>query len=341
MTMERYHRQMLIPGIGEEGQQRLNEACVLLVGCGALGSVTADLLTRAGVGRLRLVDRDVVELTNLQRQVLYDESDIGTPKATAARDRLRAVNSRIEVQAIIDDVDATNIRRLADGCDLIVDGLDNFETRYLLNDFSVSTGTPWIYGGAVGTTGMSAMMLPGETPCLRCLFPEPPPAGTTPTCETAGVLGPVIHRVAAHQAVQAIKLLTGNIEAIDRTLQTFDVWTNTQHVMASGDRRKDCPCCGHHSFSWLDGSRASSTTLLCGRDAVQIKPPHDQNGMPLKDLADRLAPHGSFRCTEDVLQGRFTDEDIELTVFSNGRALVKGSESTEHARSVYARYIGS
>ncbi len=341
MSIERYHRQTLIPGIGADGQRRLGEARVLLVGCGALGSVSADLLVRAGVGRLRLVDRDVVELTNLQRQVLYDESDVGTPKATAARNRLEAVNSEVDVQAFIDDVDATNIGSLADDCDLIIDGLDNFETRYLLNDFSVSTGTPWIYGGAVGTTGMSAVMLPGDTPCLRCIFPEPPATGTTPTCETAGVLGTVIHRVAAHQVTQAIKLLTGNGPAVDRTLQTFDVWSNTQHAMASGERRDDCPCCRHRSFAWLDGSRTTSTTLLCGRDAVQIKPPRDHDGVPLKELADRLAAHGEFRCTADVLQGRFTDEDIELTVFSNGRALVKGSQSPEHARSVYARYIGN
>jgi molybdopterin/thiamine biosynthesis adenylyltransferase len=341
MSTERYHRQMLVPGIGEDGQRRLAAAQVLVVGCGALGSVAADLLVRAGVGTIRLVDRDVVELTNLQRQVLYSESDIGAPKAIAARDRLQAVNSNVEIQAVIDDVDADTIRSLAAGCDLIIDGLDNFETRYLINDFSVSTGIPWIYGGAIGTTGMSTVLLPDDTPCLRCLFPDPPATGTTPTCETAGVLGPVIHRVAAHQITQAIKLLTGNTAAVDRTLQTFDVWSNVQHAMTPGGRRDDCPCCGRREFEWLDGHRTPSTTVLCGRDAVQIKPGRHHADVPLQELADRLAIHGSFRCTADVLQGRFADEDIELTVFSNGRALVKGSRSPEHARSVYARYIGT
>ena len=341
MNIGRYHRQMLVPGIGDAGQQRLHDARVVVIGCGALGCVSSELLVRAGIGTTRVVDRDVVELTNLQRQTLYAESDIGTPKATAARDRLRAINSDVEIEAMIDDVDADTIRALAADCDLIIDGLDNFETRFLVNDYSVATGTPWIYGGAIGTTGMSAVVLPGDTPCLRCLFPEPPASGTTPTCDTAGVLGPVIHRVAAQQAMQAIKLLTGNITTVDRTLQTFDTWSNTQHAMASGERRADCPCCGEDVFDWLDGRRTTSTMELCGRDAVQIKPPSGHDHLPLQVLADRLAVHGRFRCTPEVLHGRFTDEDIELTVFPNGRALVKGSQSLEHARSVYARYIGN
>ena len=193
-----------------------------------------------------------------------------TPNRTLAHPRRpphetdRAINSDVEIKAMIDDVDADTIRALAADCDLIIDGLDNFETRFLVNDYSVATGTPWIYGGAIGTTGMSAVVLPGDTPCLRCLFPEPPASGTTPTCDTAGVLGPVIHRVAAQQAMQAIKLLTGNITTIDRTLQTFDTWSNTQHAMASGERRADCPCCGEDVFDWLDGRRVTSTMELAG-----------------------------------------------------------------------------
>ena len=342
MHSGRYHRQTRVPELGEEGQQRLGESMVLIVGCGALGSGSADLLARAGVGRLRLVDRDVVELTNLQRQVLYDEQDAqaGTPKAIAARNRLLRVNSDITIEAVVDDVDPSNIRELAKGCDLIIDGLDNFETRYLINDLSIATQVPWIYGGAIGVTGMSATILPGRTACLRCIFPEPPPPGSSPTCDTAGVLGPVINHVAAHQAMQAIKLLTGHCDSLDMTLRSFDAWANTQHAMNHAGPDAACPCCAQGSYEWLEGERVTSGTMLCGRDAVQIKPKVTQQPIQLLQLAQRLADHGTFHCTADVLHGRLHD-GLELTVFQNGRALIKGTDSTEHARSAYARYIGA
>ncbi|MCH2149546.1 MAG: ThiF family adenylyltransferase, partial [Phycisphaerales bacterium] len=290
----------------------------------------------------RLVDRDVVELTNLQRQVLYDERDVqaGTPKAVAAQNRLQAINSDINIEAIVDDVDASNIRAIADDCDLIIDGLDNFESRYLLNDYSTARQRPWIYGGAIGVTGMSAFVLPHDTACLRCIFPEPPLPGTSPTCDTAGILGPVISRVAAHQAMQAIKWLTGNIDAIDRTLHSFDAWANTQHAMTHAGPDPNCPCCGRGVYEWLDGERTASSMVLCGRDAVQIKPATSQEAIPLQQLADRLAEHGTFHCTRDVLHGRLHN-GLEMTVFENGRALIKGTDSTEDARSAYARYIGT
>ncbi|MAB81827.1 MAG: thiamine biosynthesis protein ThiF [Phycisphaerae bacterium] len=341
MGEDRYHRQTLIPDIGAQGRRRLADASVLLVGCGALGSVSADLLARAGIGRIRLVDRDIVELTNLQRQVLYAESDLGAPKATAARGRLGAVNSEIDIESFVEDVDASNIERLAEGCTVIIDGLDNFETRYLVNDLAVSTDRPWFYGGAVGTTGMSAVVIPGRTPCLRCTFPEPPAAGTSPTCDTAGVLGPVIHMVAAHQAMQAIKLLSGNTDAVDFRLHSFDAWGNTRHAMDHGLPRTDCPCCGEHDFPWLDGRRESSTSVLCGRDAVQIKPAAAGDSIELQALAERLAEHGDFHCSDEVLRGRLHEVDVELTVFADGRALIKGASTPEQARTVYARYIGT
>lgn len=349
MSEDRYHRQSLIPSIGNAGQERIGNSTVLVVGCGALGSMSADLMARAGVGCLRLVDRDVVELTNLQRQPLYDEHDVesGTPKALAAKNRLEEINSSIRIEAFVDDIDAANIEQIAEGCDLIVDGLDNFEARYLLNDLSTATNRPWIYGGAVGTTGMSAAIIPGRTPCLRCLFPEPPAPGTTPTCDTAGVLGPVVSMVAARQVLQALKILTGHGDALDLTLHSFDAWNNTRQEMKPGTPSAECPCCAHGNFEWLEGRRGQGASILCGRNAVQVKPQADSSPVPLEELAERLSHHGEFRCTDSVLHGVLLNElnddgeRIELTIFQNGRALVKGSGSIDHARAVYAKYIGS
>ncbi len=349
MSEGRYHRQALVPSIGDAGQERIGNSSVLVVGCGALGCMSVDLLARAGVGHLRLVDRDVVELTNLQRQSLFDEDDVASrrPKAIAARNRLEAVNSSIRIEAVVDDVDASNIEHLADGCDLIMDGLDNFEARYLLNDLSIATDRPWIYGGAVGTTGMTAVIVPGRTPCLRCLFPEPPAAGTTPTCDTAGVLGPVVSMVAARQAIQALKILAGQDEALDPALLSFDAWSNTTREMRPGTPSPECPCCGQRDFEWLEGRRGQGASILCGRNAVQVKPDDGSTLLPLEELARRLSTHGTFRCNDSVVHGTLdheVNEDgerIELTIFQNGRALVKGSGSTEHARAVYAKYIGT
>ncbi len=341
MTDDRYHRQQLVPQLGPDGQRRLAAGSIVVVGCGALGTVAADLLARAGIGRIRLVDRDIVELTNLQRQVLFAESDVSMPKAAAAARRLKAVNSSIEIEAAVSDFDASNAERLADGCDLLIDGLDNFETRYLINDLAVSTNRPWCYGGAVGTTGMSAVILPGDTPCLRCTFPEPPAPGLAPTCDTAGILGPAIHQVAAHQAMQAIKLLSGNHDAVDTRLHSFDVWANTRHAMQHDTPRQNCPCCGNRRFEWLQGDRVASTTVLCGRDAVQVKPAAGGEVMHLPDLARRLADHGRFHGSEEILHGHLEEADVDLTVFPDGRALIKGSDTPEHARTIYARYIGS
>lgn len=372
MSLDRYHRQMLLPGIGEQGQMRLRGSHALVVGCGALGTMIVDALARAGVGTLTIVDRDVVELTNLQRQILFDESDVenGTPKALAAKTKVSRINSDVTVYAHVDDFSHRNFERFISGpagVDIIVDGLDNFETRYLLNDIAVSRGIPYIYGGAVGTTGVTMAVLPSQptrqaestskvtwndqqsTPCLRCVFPEAPPPGSSPTCDTAGVLGPAVAIIAALQSAQAIKLLTGNIESLDRSLISIDVWTNEfRRFDVSGARQQDCPCCGRGDFAFLHGDNSSAALSMCGRNAVQVSPAGDGNlNMNLSDLASRLAPHGSFTHNEHLLRGCLRSErngkgeQLEITVFPNGRAIIKGTSEPETARSIYARYIGS
>ncbi|MFK7959087.1 MAG: ThiF family adenylyltransferase [Phycisphaerales bacterium] len=347
----RYHRQMLLPGIGADGQARISAARVLVMGCGALGCALIDHLARAGIGSLVLVDRDIVELTNLQRQMLYTEADVGsaTPKAHAAAAAVARINRNVECTPHATDFRAANAQALASGCDVIVDGLDSFETRYLLNDLSVHTGTPYIYGGAVGTSGMSLPLLPAEAdgPCLRCLFDEPPAAGTTATCDTAGVLGPVIAMVAARQAAETIKLLAAGPEAVDRRLTTVDVWSGRHHAAdVTGARRADCPTCGQRDFAWLEGRRGVTAAKLCGRGAVQIDGGGGTGGRTegrtggktggqtgnetsdgtateaaaaaaavggtagtstLADIAARLAAHGDFVENEWLVRGRLRD----------------------------------
>jgi adenylyltransferase/sulfurtransferase len=347
-AQHRYHRQMLLPWIGESGQQRLRDAHALLVGCGALGSVIADSLARAGVGRLTIVDRDVVEITNLQRQVLFDEADVeaAVPKAIAAQSKLARINSEITVTACVDDFSHRNAERLLGDADVIVDGLDNFETRYLLNDLAVARERPYVYGGAVGVSGMSFVVLPGSSPCLRCVFPDAPPPGITPTCDTAGVLGPLVLTVGAHQATQTLKLLTGNTEALDRTLLSIDLWTNdTRRLDIDAARNPECPCCGRGEHPFLTGDGIRSTTTLCGRNAVQIA--GGEGTIDLEELVSRLAAHGSFKTNGHLLHGRFEHErsaegdPIQLTLFPNGRAIIVGTTEPDAARAIYARFIGA
>lgn len=365
--ISRYHRQTLLPGFGQQGQQALAASHALIVGCGALGCAIADSLARAGVGTLTLVDRDIIEITNLQRQILYDEKDVaaGLPKAEAAKSRLREINSEVTVHAHVDDFNHQNAERLAANVDIILDGLDNFETRYLLNDLAVSRGLPYVYGGAVGFSGVSMCVLPQSakrqagnemrvkwsddkaTPCLRCVFPEAPPPGATPTCDTAGVLGPLILTIAAHQATQALKLLTGNLDAVDRTLLSIDHWANEiRRFQIAEARSPQCPCCGLGRFDYLDGQQGQMTAALCGRDAVQISPGRGDGLIDLAQFAHRLAQHGAFTHNRFLLRGEFAHErgdaaqSIELTLFANGRAILKGVSGPDQARSLYARYIG-
>lgn len=345
---DRYHRQTLLPQIGSAGQDRLRAARVLLVGCGALGTVLAEQLARAGVGTIRIVDRDVVELSNLQRQTLFDETDAveSTPKAVAARERIARVNSAVRVEAVVADFHSGNAEELAglndpDGSvDLILDGTDNVETRGLINDVSIKHGIPWIYGACVGTQGRVMTIRPAESACLRCVFPEPPGAGELPTCDTAGVLGPLAGIVASLQSVAAIKLLIGQTEAVAREMVVIDVWANRiRSIDLTDARRADCPTCGQRRFDALD-SASRRTVSLCGRNAVQIRP-DAPGGVQLETLATRLAPFGRVTRTPYLLRLDFRDEPtLSATVFPDGRLIVAGTTDIERARSLYARYIG-
>lgn len=341
--LDRYVRQMRYPPIGEAGQQKLSESRVLVCGCGALGSVLANTLARAGVGMLRIVDRDFLELNNLQRQVLYDEKDVesGLPKAIAAQAKLQQINSSIEVDAVVADVDAGNIAELATGVDLIVDGTDNFETRFLLNDFSVQSGIPWIYGGCIGAEGQTMTILPGETACLHCLMQGgPPPPGTTPTCDSAGILAPIINVIASIQANEAIKILTDNRDAVSRVLQVFELWDNRiRQIKLDGLRQAArCPVCDEGKFSWLSGDRGSRTAVLCGRNAVQLTFP-ERSSLVLSTLAEELSGVGTVAYNEYLL--RLDVDEHRITLFPDGRAIIQGTDDISQARTLYARYIGS
>jgi molybdopterin-synthase adenylyltransferase len=360
--LTRYHRQMLLPGFGEDGQRRLAGARALVLGCGALGTVVADMLARAGVGHLVIVDRDFVEMTNLQRQVLFDEADVADalPKAEAARRKLARINSSIEVTAIVDDVNASNIEKHAAGADVVVDGLDNFETRYLANDYAVKHGVPYVYGGAVGSTGAAYPILPhtergdapwerrpgaNATPCLRCLFEEAPPPGTMPTCDTVGVLGPAVAIVANFEAAEALKILTGNLERVSETMLSFDLWASSfmQLKVARAYADGDCPCCKHRQFEYLEGKRGSGTTTLCGRDAVQLTHKQNATRLDFDEIARRLRAHGNVTANRFMLRSELVDNGrrYELTLFTDGRAIVKGTREANVARSLYAKYVGS
>lgn len=349
MHGDRYHRQQLLPDVGVAGQQRLRESRALIVGCGALGCAQADLLARAGVGQIRIVDRDVVELTNLQRQMLYAEADIGHAKAHAAAARLRAVNSSITIEPEAADCSPVNAERLSSDCQVILDGTDNFETRFLLNDVSVSLGVPYVYGGVIAGRGMAATFVPGDgphsTPCLRCVLPEPPPAGSVPTCDTAGVFGPSVAIVAAQQAADAIKVLLGRTDLLGGTMLDFDLLGNTRRRLALpalvGDRSA-CRCCGLRRFDFLDGELASQAQALCGRDAVQVTPVLSA-GLAFDELSERLAVHGPTRRVGPLLKAEASQGErrFALTIFPDGRAIIGGTEDPAEARSIYARLIGA
>lgn len=360
--LARYHRQMLLPGFGLDGQRRLRGSTALVLGCGALGCVVADLLARAGVGHLVIVDRDFIDPTNLQRQVLFDERDVADalPKAEAARRRIASINSGVTVTAIVDDLNHTNIERYAAGAHVLVDGLDNLETRYLANDLAVKSGRPYVYGAAVGTTGMALPILPrgaGDTdpdtawgdsiatPCFRCLFEEAPPPGTSATCDTAGVLNAATAIVGSFQAAETLKILTGNYEQVSRRLLVVDLWSNDlQWLDLAGVReRADCPCCRHRRFEYLEGRAGSQAATLCGRDAVQLRHRQQPGSIDLGAVAERLSRTAVVRVNEHLLRATLTDQgnEFEITLFADGRAIVKGTDRPEVARSLYARHVGT
>lgn len=339
--LDRYRRQVRFAPLGEQGQRRLLASRVLVCGCGALGSVSADLLVRAGVGLVRIVDRDFLESDNLHRQVLFDESDVAEelPKAVAAARRLGKINSGVTVEPVVADVSASTIRGLADDVDLIVDGTDNFETRYLLNDYAVAVGKPWVFGGCVGAEGQALAILPGETPCLSCLMPEPPPTEAQPTCETAGVIGPVVSVIAALQSVEALKILSGNRDAVNRRLAIVDLWGNQMRTIGVSRLTSEAACrtCGERDFPWLEGRRGASAVSLCGRNAVQLAP-SAPGRVSLQELAAKLRDMGRVSVNEFLL--RLEVGKYRLTVFADGRTIVGGTSDPAEAKVVHARYVG-
>jgi len=367
---DRYHRQMLLPGVGPEGQARLARSHAVVIGCGALGTVAADSLCRAGVGAITIVDRDVVELTNLQRQTLFDEADAreGVPKAVAAQRRLAQVNGSVRVVARVEDFTHRNAERLAAGADVLLDCTDNFLARYLVNDVSVKLCVPHVYAGAVGTVGMARAGLPRRggagapapkwpddlaTPCLRCLFEEAPAPGSTPTCDTAGVLGPPAGVAALIQSAEAIKILLGRFDLVRRELVVADLWDGPVRTIGVGSAfDAECPCCVGRGFAWLSGAMDPGTTSLCGRNAVQINGAgaDESDGdatVDLFTLSERLRAHGEVLASASlvrcVLQGETSGEGepLELTVFPDGRAIVRGTRDSGRARAVFAKYVGA
>ena len=335
----RYLRQTIFPGIGQTGQQKLSEARVVIIGCGATGTVIANHLARAGVGHLIIADRDFVELNNLQRQLLFDEQDLAQnlPKAVAAERKLRAVNSDIEVQGLATDVNAENIETLIEGATVVLDGTDNFETRYILNDACLKHKIPWIYTGAVATYGMSQTIIPGQTACLRCHFEDVPPPGTNATCDTAGVVGPVVAAIASVSATEAIKLMVGQGD-LNRGIIHFDVWYNTFEQFESSGPREDCPACQQGNFEFLNQEKGGQAVSLCGRNAIQIRQPGAAQ-LPLSELADRLTRVSNVTARNDYLL-RFSVDGYEITLFADARAIIKGTEDETVARGLYAKYVG-
>src|SRR2546421_6265980 len=333
----RYSRQLLFGGIGAEGQRRLAIARVAIVGCGATGSALASLLARAGVGTIRIIDRDYVEPSDLQRQVLFDEADAAEslPKAVAAARKISAFNSEILVEAKVADLTPENIEELLEDNSLILDATDNFETRYLINDFAVKRGRAWIYAAAVASYAVTMNVLPGKTACLSCIFPAPP-QGAVETCDTAGILNAAVNLVGSIQAAEALKFLVGDTANLRRTLLSFDVWRNERSEIAASHPREDCQTCGQHEYVYLAGKGHAHITL-CGRNSVQI---HErQRPVDFTEMTTRLQPHGRVKHNSFVL--KFWREPYELTLFPDGRAIIKGTTDTAVARSLYARFIGS
>ena len=345
--MERYTRQVVLPGLGRQGQERLAAAHVAVVGMGALGSVGSELLIRAGVGRLTVIDRDILEWHNLHRQSLYTEADVVArlPKAEAARRHLTAINAEAEVTARIADLDAATAPMLLEGADAILDGTDNFETRYLINDLSVREGIPWVYGGVLGTDGVSMTIRPGRTPCLRCLFPDPPPAGSLPTCETAGVWGPTVHLVASVEASAVLQLLIGHDPP--EGMVHLDLWGGHLLRLQGGGRDPACPACGGGRYDFLESGATGFSVRPCGGGSVHVRPPPGAEGrgpeqprMDLAALAAALEPLvGPVRANSFLIQ--FKAEECEITLFADGRALVKGTGDPARARTLYARFVGT
>ncbi len=341
MNEERYSRQILFREIGRAGQERLRESRVVVIGCGALGAAHIEMLARAGVGFLRMVDRDFVEESNLHRQILFEERDATErlPKAIACARHVARINADVRTEAVVADVNPRNVERLIADVDVVLDGTDNFETRYLVNDACIKHGKPWVYGAAVGSYGLTMTIRPGITPCLRCLFEKIPPPGSSPTCDTAGVILPIILMIASIQVAETLKLLTGRFEKLHGGLIQVDAWEMSFHrVSLQGLReRTDCPACHHRRFEFLEAGARHAALTLCGRNAVHISSPGEVS-LDLGEIAERLRPLGEVTLKEFLLI--FRVNGYELNLFPDGHCIIKGTEDMALARSLYARYIG-
>ncbi|MBD3917652.1 ThiF family adenylyltransferase [Paenibacillus sp. PR3] len=340
----RYVRQMRYAPIGTAGQQSLGSRSAVVVGLGALGAVIASHLVRAGIGRIRLIDRDIVEYSNLHRQMLYTEEDAEhlVPKAEAAAIHLRAANSEPIIEPVVTELSAFNAERLLADADIIMDGTDNFSARYLINEVSVKHGIPWVYGGAVGGSGMCTSIIPGTTACFRCLFPAPPAAGAVDTCETAGVISPIVDIIGSLQAAEALKLLTGNAGAVNTGLTQVDVWhSQWLNIKTTQSRRSDCPVCAKRSFETLENTDShTAAASLCGRHTVQITPPQPLQS-PLSQIASRLSHIGQIESTRYLMRISLADRECTFILFPDGRALIQGTDDPVAAQRIYNDLIGT
>lgn len=337
--LERYRHQILYGGIGEDGQKSILQGHVTVVGCGALGSMSAMTLARAGVRHIRIIDRDFVEMKNLHRQILYDENDANRfiPKAIAAAEKLKTINTDIHVEDFVSDLNYLNIEELLNGTSVIVDGTDNFETRFLLNEFSVKRGVPWIYGGCVGSYGLSMNIIPRKSPCLKCIFEKSPPAESMETCDTTGVIPTVAYMIASLQSTEVLKILSGNSSALNRGITKVDVWKGTFQNIELGKPSKECDVCGHKNFPLLEGRGVTKTSALCGRDSVQIYGEQTET-IDLLELRKKLERVGEVFFNGYLLKCHIEGHDI--IIFPDGRAIIGGTDNPTRAKTIYAKYIG-
>lgn len=340
MSLERYSRQILFSGIRQTGQQQLANSQAVIIGCGALGAMQAEMLARAGVKRLRILDRDFIEESNLQRQIMFEERDVAErlPKTIAAAQRIARINSDIEVDARVMDVNYTNVEELIHDADVVLDGTDNFETRYVLNDAAVKLGKTWIYGAAVGAYGVQMTIIPQKTPCLRCVFPDAPAPGTSPTCDTAGVILPIIANIASYQVTEALKILTGQGNKLHGKLLQFDLWDHRVTQIKLGEPDNNCPTCAKRQFEFLTPHAGQLVLSLCGRNAVQISPA-TSTPLNLEQLAARLSNSGEVSYNRYLL--KFAVDGYEMTIFPDARGIIKGTDDLSVARSLYAKFIGA
>jgi len=331
---DRYSRQILLKNIQEDGQKKLAKSNVVVIGCGALGTTIANNLVRSGIGHVKIVDRDIVELNNLQRQNLFDEDDIGLPKASTAAEKLEKINSDIKIDYVVDDVNHRNIERIIKNMDMVLDGTDNMLIRFLINDACVKHGIPWVYGGAIETYGMTMNIIPDKTPCFRCVVHDLPEAGLLPTCDTVGVLNSIPCIIASIQNTEAIKILLD--KNINKNLLTYDVWNHDFHSIEV-KRKKDCVCCVKHNFEFLNAEKKETMISLCGRGAIQITPANSMK-ISFEELVEKLQKVGDVENREIIL--RFKISDYELNIFRNGRTIIMGTNDMKTAKSLYAKYVG-